>query len=159
MGGLWQRFNDFLGSRRRTALFILLAVTGLLSLILNVVQGQAGVVAIQTGLFLVFIGGTVVIIFSALEPYERGRWIGILVPSFLLVVLGMMFFPQQAGLFMGLAFGWIIAALFLFRPREPISRALGPSPRKLARRLSPNAPPGGQDYKHATAPCYMGRCR
>ncbi len=121
MGGLWQRFNDFLGSRRRTALFILLAVTGLLSLILNVVQGQAGVVAIQTGLFLVFIGGTVVIIFSALEPYERGRWIGILVPSFLLVVLGMMFFPQQAGLFMGLAFGWIIAALFLFRPREPMA--------------------------------------
>jgi len=121
MGGLWQRFNDFLGSGRRTALFLLLAVTGLFSLILNVAEGQEGVIVFQSILFFVFVGGAAAIIFSALSAYDRGRWLGILVPSFLLIVIGILFFPQNGGLFMGLAFGWIIAALFVFRPREPMA--------------------------------------
>lgn len=120
MGRLWQRFNDFLGTGRRTALFILLAVTGLFSLMLNAVEGE-GVVVIQTGLVWVFIAGTAIIIFSAMTPYERGRWLGILTPSFLLIVVGTVFFPAQGGLFMGLAFGWIVAALFLIKPREPMA--------------------------------------
>lgn len=120
MGRLWQQFSDFLGTGRRTALFILLAVTGLFSLMLNTVQSE-GVIAIQTGLLLVFIGGATGIVFSAMSPYERGRWVGIITPSFLLVVAGSVFFPAQSGLFMGLAFGWIVAALFVFKPREPMA--------------------------------------
>lgn len=119
MTRLWHRFTAFLGPARLNTLFIALASTGLLSLILNAVDGE-WVVAVQTILFLGFVGLAVGIIFSALDPFARGRWIGILTPAFGLIVLGTTVFRDQAALFMGLAFGWIIAAQFVFNPQGPI---------------------------------------
>lgn len=120
MRRMWQSFTDFLGPTRLWILFGLLATTGLLSLILNVAEGE-GVTAVQTGLVLVFMAGAFIIIFSALSPYQRGRWLGILTPSFVLFALGTVAFPDQRGLLYGLAFGWVIAAQFVFRPREPMA--------------------------------------
>ena len=115
-----RRFGDLLGPQRLTALFLLLAITGLASLILNAVN-EPWVVTVQSVLLLVFVGGAVGIIFSALDSFERGRWFGILTPAFGLVVLGTTVFQQQAGLFFGLAFGWIVAAQFIFNPRGPMA--------------------------------------
>ena len=44
---LWRRFSDFLGPGRLTALFFTWAVTGLFSLVLNVVDAD-WVVGVQT---------------------------------------------------------------------------------------------------------------
>jgi tetratricopeptide (TPR) repeat protein len=117
---LWRRFSDFIGPGRLTALFVIWAVTGLLSLVLNAVDAD-WVIGVQTLLLLGFVGASAGIIFSALDPFDRGRWIGILAPSFALVVLGTTFFREQTALFMGLAFGWIVAAQFIFNPRGPMS--------------------------------------
>jgi tetratricopeptide (TPR) repeat protein len=117
---LWRRFSDFLGPGRLTALFLTWAATGLFSLVLNVVDAE-WVIGVQTLLLLVFAGVSAGIIFSALDPFDRGRWIGILTPSFALVVLGTTFFRDQSALFMGLAFGWIVAAQFIFNPRGPMA--------------------------------------
>lgn len=115
-----RRFGDMLGPRRLTALFLLLGVTGLASLILNAVS-EPWAVTVQSALLLVFVGGAVGIIFSALDSFERGRWFGILTPAFGLVVLGTTVFYQQSGLFLGLAFGWIVAAQLVFNPRGPMA--------------------------------------
>lgn len=120
MTRLWRNFSETLGPGRMTALFVTLAVTGLLSLILNAVDA-AWVIPVQTLLFLAFAGIAVGLIFSALDPFARGRWAGILAPSFALVVLGTTVFREQSTLFMGLAFGWIIAAQFVFNPRRPVA--------------------------------------
>jgi predicted Zn-dependent protease len=120
IGRIWNAFGDFLGPTRRMALFGLLAVTGLLSLMLNAVEGQ-NIVELQTLLFLIFLGGAAIILFTALSPYQRGRWLGILTPSFLLIVLGSTLFREQSGLLFGLAVGWVIAAQLLFRSREPMA--------------------------------------
>lgn len=117
---LWRRFRDFMGQGRLTALFLTWAVTGLLSLVLNAVDAD-WVLSVQTLLLLGFIGVSAGIVFSALDPFNRGRWVGILAPSFALVVLGTTFFRDQSALFMGLAFGWIIAAQFVFNPRGPMA--------------------------------------
>jgi tetratricopeptide (TPR) repeat protein len=120
MTRLWRRFSDFLGPGRLTALFVTWAVTGLASLVLNAVDAE-WVVGVQTLLLLGFVGISIGIIFSALDSFDRGRWIGILAPSFALVVLGTTFFREQSALFMGLAFGWIVAAQFIFNPRGPMT--------------------------------------
>lgn len=113
------RFTIFLGPFRLRALFFLLAGTGLLSLILNAVDAD-WVVGVQTLLVLIFVIGAALIIGSALPSYERGRWLGILLPSFGLVVLGTVFIPDFQILFYGGALGWIIAGLFVFNPRAPM---------------------------------------
>ena len=117
---LWRRFSNFLGPGRLTALFVTWAVTGLVSLVLNAVDAE-WVVGVQTLLLLGFVGISIGIIFSALASFDRGRWIGILAPAFGLVVLGSTFFRDQSALFMGLAFGWIVAAQFIFNPRGPMT--------------------------------------
>lgn len=118
MTRLWRRFADMLGPTRLTALFVAFAATGLLSLVLNAVDAD-WVVPVQSLLLLAFAGIAVGIIFSALDPFARGRWAGILAPSFALVVLGSTVFRDQSTLFMGLAFGWVVAAQFLLNPRSP----------------------------------------
>lgn len=122
-----KRVTLFLGSQRLRALFLLLASTGILSLILNAAaasapegQSAAWIPAVQTLLALAFIGGSTLIVFSALDPYERGRWIGILAPSFGLVLLGLLVLPHLSGVLLGGAVGWALAGAFIFRPRGPM---------------------------------------
>lgn len=122
-----KRLTLFLGPQRLRALFLLLASTGIFSLILNAVaasapEGQpaAWIPAVQTILALVFVGGAAVIVFSALDPFDRGRWIGILAPSFGLVLLGLLVLPHLSGVLFGGAVGWAVAGAFIFRPRGPM---------------------------------------
>lgn len=114
------RLTLFLGQTRLQAIFLLLAITGLISLILNSIEAE-WVVGVQSLLVLIFIGGTLGIVFSAMTPFDRGRWIGILIPAFGLIVLGVVFLPNLLPVLTGAAIGWIAAGMFIFRPRGPIA--------------------------------------
>ncbi|PJF32447.1 MAG: hypothetical protein CUN52_01685 [Phototrophicales bacterium] len=63
--------------------------------------------------------GATVIILSALDPFERGRWIGIIAPVIGALLLAAFFFPNALPIVLGAGFGWIVAGIFLFRPRTP----------------------------------------
>lgn len=114
-----KRFTDFLGPERTRALFLLIALTGLTSLVLNAVQGEAMVV-IQSLLALIAIVGSITIILTKLERDDRLRWTAILVPAAVAVVIGVFFVQSLSLLFFGLAAGWIIAGMLLFRARGPM---------------------------------------
>lgn len=116
-----KRFRNFLGETRERALFVLLAVTGLTSLILNGVDAP-WTVAAQTVLLLVFLIGSVGIILSAIHPREeRMRWLAILAPAVGAVILAFTVLPNFSGPLIGGAVGWVIAAAFLFKPRSPMA--------------------------------------
>jgi tetratricopeptide (TPR) repeat protein len=111
-----KRLNLFLGPERVRAMFLLLAITGLLSLILNSVEAE-WVTTAQTLLVIVFIAGAAVIVFTRLDPFDRGRYLGLLAPSIGAVILGLTVLPQFLLPLLGGAVGWVIAGLFLFNPR------------------------------------------
>lgn len=117
------RILTYLGTGRAQALFLLLAITGTVSLILNAVDAE-WVLAAQNGLVLVFVLGALGIVGSRMDSYERGRWIGILLPALGALLLGVLFFPAQFGLLMGAALGWVVAAALVFRPRVPMQYQL-----------------------------------
>jgi tetratricopeptide (TPR) repeat protein len=114
------RFRLFLGPARLRALFILIATTGLASLILNAVPKETPwVIPVQTALFLIALVGSAIIILGRMDANERGRWLAILLPAFGAVVLALTVLPQFALALFGAAAGWIVAGLFLFRTRTP----------------------------------------
>lgn len=116
-----RRFMVFLGPARIRVLFLLLAFTGLASLMLNVAEDASDwVTDAQTVLVLVFVFGSAVIVGTRLDAYDRGRMIGLLLPAFVAVVIGVLLLPDLSLLFVGLAVGWVVAGLFLFRPRGPM---------------------------------------
>jgi len=121
---MFKRFRLMLGPGRVQALFFLLALTGLGSILLNVAGAEETaadwVAPAQNVLVGVFVVGSVIIIGSALPAYERGRWLGILAPAAGLVLLGLFFFPNQVILLMGGAVGWVLAGMFLFKARGPM---------------------------------------
>lgn len=109
----------FLGIGRIQALIALFALTGLTSAVLNSVADESTWARDgQTVLVAVWLFGTIGIIISAMDAFERGRWIGILVPAGGAVILGLLF-PSLLGLMLGLAVGWVIAGGLIFRPRSP----------------------------------------
>jgi predicted Zn-dependent protease len=114
-----KQFQLLLGPARIRAIVVLLAVTGLLSLILNVASQETWVTSVQTGLVLVFVLGALGIIGSALSPEARLRWAFILAPAIGAVVLGLTVLPHLLLPLLGGAVGWIIAGAFLFRQRAP----------------------------------------
>lgn len=115
-----RRLTIFLGPARLRALFLLLAATGLLNLLLN--TGDAPwIPAAQSIVVLVFLLGALLIVGSRLEAFERGRLIGLAIPALVAVAMGLFFVPQWAWLFAGLAAGWVVAGLFIFRPRGPMA--------------------------------------
>jgi tetratricopeptide (TPR) repeat protein len=117
---LFRRLLIFLGPAGARALFILLAGTGLGSLVLNALDPQITWVSpVQTGLALAFIIGTGVIIFSRLPNDERGRWIGIFAPVLLALAIGLFLIPQYSGVLIGGSLGWVVAAGFITRNRLP----------------------------------------
>lgn len=116
-----KRMQIFLGPRRFRALLALLAVTGLASLALNVMfQGSPVATSIQSLLLFIFILGSSVLILGRLPTAERLRWLGIIVPSALAIIIGSLALPHLTGLFVGAGVGWIVAGIFIFRdPRGP----------------------------------------
>lgn len=113
-----KQFQLFLGPSRMRILILLLAMTGLLSLILNGFKDQ-WVPAVQTLLLIIFFVGSAITIGSRMQREERLRWIGILAPSIGAVILGLTVLPQFLLPLLGAAVGWIIAGAFLFRQRAP----------------------------------------
>lgn len=114
------RILEFLGPTGARALFLWLAVTGLASLVLNVVVDQYDWVRpVQTLLALAAIVGTVIIAVLRLDPQERRRWIAILSPSLGALILAFTVLPQLQLPLLGAALGWIVAGLLLFRTRTP----------------------------------------
>ncbi|MFW5691110.1 MAG: tetratricopeptide repeat protein [Chloroflexota bacterium] len=116
---MFKRIQLFLGPDRLRALFLLLALTGLGNLLLNVVVDESPWARdAQTVLVIAWLAGSVWIVLGAMEPYQRGRWIGILIPAAGAVILGLLF-PRFFGIAVGAALGWIVAAGLIFRPRGP----------------------------------------
>lgn len=111
-----KRFQIFLGPRRFRAFLVLLAITGLASLALNAIANWSdAATALQTLLLLVFLAGATYLIMSRLPSEERKRWLAVILPSVLVIVIGSLIAPQLAGMFVGAGIGWIVAGIFIFR--------------------------------------------
>lgn len=120
--GLIQRFLLFVGPARSRALFLLIAGTGSLSLILNAVLDAGDWVrSVQTLLALSALVGSAIIIGGRMEPYERGRWLGMLLPALGAILLGLAVLPQYLVPLTGAGLGWVVAGLFIFRARAPMA--------------------------------------
>ncbi len=119
IGRSLSQFSLFMGVARLRALFTLIGLTGLLSLMLNAVEG-AWVIPVQSALVIIAIVGSAAIIISGLEAYERGRWMGLLLPAFGAVLLGFFVLPQFLLPLTGAGVGWVIAGLLVFRSRAPM---------------------------------------
>jgi tetratricopeptide (TPR) repeat protein len=116
-----QRFLIFVGPARARALFLLIAATGLLSLILNAVVDEADWVRpVQTLLAVGAIGGALVIIGGRLERDERARWAAILLPVIGALLLGATVLQQWLPVLIGASVGWVVVGLFVFRSRAPM---------------------------------------
>jgi tetratricopeptide (TPR) repeat protein len=118
---MFKQIYTFFGPARAQAFVLLLGITGLLSLILNAVQGEetSWVTTAQSLLALIFLLGTVAIVFSRLEREARLRWAAILAPVVGALLLGLLVLPDLLLPLAGASVGWIIAGLLLFRPRIP----------------------------------------
>jgi len=120
MQKLWTQIQVFLGAERLRALAALFIITGVLSAILGVVQA-AWVVPAQTGLLLVFLIGTTVIIIGRMEGDARYRWGATIAPAILAIAIGLLIVPQYLPVALGAAAGWILAGVFIFgRSRAPM---------------------------------------
>jgi tetratricopeptide (TPR) repeat protein len=116
-----KRIQRFLGPARLRALFLLFALTGLASLILNTLVDQyEWVPLVQSLLLLVFVVGALIIFIGRMTPEERGRWIAVFTPSVIALFIGLFLAPQYSAVLVGGAIGWIIAGLFLTRVRAPM---------------------------------------
>ena len=111
-----KRAQIFLGPRRFRAFLALLGSTGIASLALSVLlQGSPVATAIQSLLLVIFIFGSSALVLGRLPAEERHRWLGIIVPSALAIVIGSLALPHLTGLFVGAGLGWIVAGIFIFR--------------------------------------------
>lgn len=109
-----RRFQIFLGPRRFKAFIALLGITGLSSLALSFVADQFWTTPAQTLLLLVFIVGSAYLILGRLPREERWRWLAIIVPAVLAIVIASLLLPHLTGLFVGAGIGWIVAGIFIF---------------------------------------------
>ena len=111
-----KRLQIFFGPRRFRAFVALLATTGFASLALYTLgQGSQTATALQTLLLLIFLLGASVLILGRLPAEERLRWLAIIAPSVLGIVIGSIVLPHLTGLFVGAGLGWIVAGIFIFR--------------------------------------------
>ncbi len=115
------RIQIFLGPTYSRVLVASLAITGLISLVLNVVVNQyAWVRPLQSLIVIVFLLIVMTIFFIRLSAEERGHWAAVLVPPIIAVLIGLLLAPHLAILFIGLAVGWLVAIPLITRNRMPI---------------------------------------
>ena len=112
---MFKRFQIFLGPRNFKLFIALFAITGLGSLVLNAIIDQYDWVSpVQTLIVLAFVIGAGYLILSRLPVEERKRWLGIITPAVIAILMGSTFFPEITGLFVGAGLGWIVAGIFVF---------------------------------------------
>ena len=109
------RLRIFLGPARFKALFLLLGITGIASLLLTIVADRLDwATAAQSLLLAVFLAGATYIILSRLTREERIRWLAVILPAVLAIVIAAAMLPHLTGLFLGAGIGWIVAGIFIF---------------------------------------------
>ncbi len=115
--------SEFLrfGTARLRAIFLLIALTGLASLVLNALDSTENpwITPLQTLLAFSVPVGAVVIYVTGLERSSRWRSIIILLPVALALVLTLVVEASLRLPLAGVALGWALAGWFLFRPRQP----------------------------------------
>jgi Flp pilus assembly protein TadD len=118
----FDQFKLFLGPARLRALFLLIAITGVTSLILNALSTAENpwIPTAQTILALIALVGAAVIIAGRMDSLERRRWIAILLPAFGAVLLALTVLPQFSLALLGGAVGWVVMGALLFRPKTPV---------------------------------------
>ncbi len=116
-----EQLRLLLGTARLRALVLLLALTGLTSLVLNAFDADAmpWVTSAQMLLALSVPVCALAILVSSLEPAARVRWLVILLPVAGALLLGLTGEPRLLLPLAGVALGWTLAGIFLFRPRQP----------------------------------------
>ncbi len=110
---MFKSIQNFLGKSRFQALIGWLAATGIISIVLRFVDAEWSV-AVQTGLVIVFLAGVALIVGSALDNEQRLRGVAIVAPALGLLILGLLFFPNNLNLFAGGAVGWVVAGALIF---------------------------------------------
>lgn len=116
-----KRIQLFLGPTHSRVLVAWLALTGLVSLILNSLINQYDWVRPVQSLIVIFFSiGVLLIFLSRLSPESRGRWVAILAPSTIALFLTLFVAPQFSGILLGAALGWVVAGILLSRSRMPI---------------------------------------
>lgn len=110
--------RNWLGTERTRALIGLLIATGIGSTILQSAFPDASWLGrVQTALVLAFLGGTVIIVGSAMEPTNRNRLYFRGLPAVGVLALSIIL-PNFLPLFMGIALGWVLVAGVLLRNNE-----------------------------------------
>ena len=112
-----RRIILWLGPTRSRIIFVLLALTGLGSLMLNVIGTQVTWVApAQSGLLIVFMVGAATTVLTRYSADER-RQVGLaVIPALVAVSLGLMF-PSLLVFFAPVGIGWLLIALISMRGR------------------------------------------
>jgi tetratricopeptide (TPR) repeat protein len=111
---LIQDFLNWLGIARQRAILLLLALTGLFSLILNAVPKTSSdsvtfTTALQSLALILFLVGSAIVVATRVEPGERRRAAIIILPA--VVSLGLaVIFPRFWALFVPLGLGWVFIA-------------------------------------------------
>ena len=111
-----RKLQIFFGPSRFRVFVALLAITGLTSLALNALGEESEQVLVaQTLLFVAFVLGAAYLILGRLPLDERKRWLAIIAPSIIGIIVGSLVAPHLSGLILGAGIGWIVAGIFIFR--------------------------------------------
>lgn len=115
-----QRVIDWLGPTRTRVIFVLLAVTGLLSLMLNAVNIKdhpaAWVPPVQSALLVAFLVGAAIAVVSRFGPDTRRQAALIVGPALVAISLGILF-PSLILFFVPVGLGWMVIAPVAMRGR------------------------------------------
>lgn len=121
-----RRFIAWLGIGRARFIFGLLAVTGLLSLMLNAVQPpEPWIPTVQTALAALFLVGAAIAIITRFDGQERRQILLLIAPALGALLIGL-FVPQWFAALAVIAVGWIAIGLIAGRAgiRREYQRAI-----------------------------------
>ncbi len=112
-----RRVVNWLGPTRAQIIFSLLALTGLGSLMLNVIGTRVEwVPVVQSLLLVVFLVGAAVTVLSRFPAQERRQAGLIVLPTVVVISLGL-FFPSLLPFFLPVGIGWLLIAMISLRGR------------------------------------------
>lgn len=123
---MFGRFIAWLGVGRARFIFGLLAITGLLSLMLNAIEPpEAWIPTAQTALAALFLVGAAAAVITRFDGLERRQILILIAPALGALILGL-FVPQWFAALAVIAVGWIAVALIAGRAgvRREYQRAI-----------------------------------